>query len=908
MLSVSLNANGWTVVTPSSNTQIIYCSSSTGSDTNSGLSSSSPVQTLAKAQSLIRNDEPDWLLLKCGDVFNGAFANWTQSGVSAQEPILISSYGTGTRPLIDTGTASNGFSALNSTTPVNYLDVIGIQFYENNRDPASPTFSASSSGGTDGFEFYAPGGNLLIEDCQFSFYRNNLDIEGINGTLSNVTLRRNIVIDSWSTNTHSQGIYCYAVNNITVYQNVFDHNGWNTQISGAVQEGYNHDIYFSYNTTGVDIEQNILAEASFAGIMARSGGIILNNLFLSNTVAMAYGQANGADSTPGGVTGQISGNVVDGDIALGTLEYGQGFDIGNIEPGPGVLVSNNLFTGDTQQAKPAIQLDPATGTDNPSQAVGENNVTIEDNIVNGWWEGYDSDGRFVPGGTGLYGFNDVTVEDNEFINSTNRVVRHDGYYAFTQESWSGNEYYTSALTQPNWMLLQSNAISPQQWDALVDQTGVILSAPPNWADPTRSISSYDITLGGPGTLADFLANAENMYIYNAYQPQYMATAAIDYIQAGFTLDTTPPTAVATAANVGASSVGSTAFDFTVTYTDNFFLDPTSLGNADIFVTGPNGYSQLATFVGSSAPTTEAGGDQQTVATYQITPPNGSWAAGEDGQYTISLQPNQVRDKSGNYALSGTIGSFTADFTAPTALVAANGIGNSALGTSSYTFTVTYSDPAGINVSTLGHNELQVTGPNSYSKFATLVGETPPTNSTQVTATYTIPAPGGSWTTSSGGTYSITSVGAVVQDTYGNAMPAGLLASFNATFTGGPANSATGSITGTVYIDANGNGVLNSQETLLSGIVVYLDLNHDGKLDDGDPSATTNSSGVYTFSNLPAGQYLVREVVPSGYVITAPSTGVQTVTLAAGQNTTGVNFGDQLISSVDNSHRKPTRRR
>ncbi len=72
--------------------------------------------------------------------------------------------------------------------------------------------------------------------------------------------------------------------------------------------------------------------------------------------------------------------------------FGQGFDIGNIMPGAGLLVSNNLFTNDTQHAKPAIQLEPATGTYNPTSTVGENDVTIQGNIINGWWESVQTHG------------------------------------------------------------------------------------------------------------------------------------------------------------------------------------------------------------------------------------------------------------------------------------------------------------------------------------------------------------------------------------------------------------------------------------------------------------------------------------------------------------------------------------
>src|SRR6185437_5573374 len=104
MLSVSLNSGGWTVLTPPAGARVIYCSSSTGNDTNTGLSPQSPVKTLARGESLLRNHNGDQLLLKAGDVFSGNFIFWTLSGASAQNPMVLGSYGTGARPEILTGT------------------------------------------------------------------------------------------------------------------------------------------------------------------------------------------------------------------------------------------------------------------------------------------------------------------------------------------------------------------------------------------------------------------------------------------------------------------------------------------------------------------------------------------------------------------------------------------------------------------------------------------------------------------------------------------------------------------------------------------------------------------------------------------------------------------------------------
>jgi hypothetical protein len=74
-----------------------------------------------------------------------------------------------------------------------------------------------------------------------------------------------------------------------------------------------------------------------------------------------------------------------------------------------------------------------------------------------------------------------------------------------------------------------------------------------------------------------------------------------------------------------------------------------------------------------------------------------------------------------------------------------------------------------------------------------------------------------------------------------------------------------SIQGTIFDDLNRSGVLApAKDPRLPGWTVYLDLNHDGKLDPGDPTTVTDLvDGTYFFSGLAAGSYVVRAVPPYG---------------------------------------------
>jgi hypothetical protein len=93
-------------------------------------------------------------------------------------------------------------------------------------------------------------------------------------------------------------------------------------------------------------------------------------------------------------------------------------------------------------------------------------------------------------------------------------------------------------------------------------------------------------------------------------------------------------------------------------------------------------------------------------------------------------------------------------------------------------------------------------------------------------------------------------------------------------------AANATISGTVYNDANGNGVLDGDETGISGVAVT-------RSGTGTTTTTTDGSGAYTFSDLAAETYSVDYTVPPGFA----NTGAKplSVTVAAGATSTGNNF-------------------
>lgn len=95
------------------------------------------------------------------------------------------------------------------------------------------------------------------------------------------------------------------------------------------------------------------------------------------------------------------------------------------------------------------------------------------------------------------------------------------------------------------------------------------------------------------------------------------------------------------------------------------------------------------------------------------------------------------------------------------------------------------------------------------------------------------------------------------------------------------------------------GTPTTSEPSLAGRTVYLDQNGDGRYEAGDPTAVTDATGQYQFTNLAPDSYRVAEIIPSGWATTQPVGGAATVTVASGATTTQ-NFGDQTASTVNES--------
>ena len=139
-------------------------------------------------------------------------------------------------------------------------------------------------------------------------------------------------------------------------------------------------------------------------------------MFINDAVGMSFGVVNGATTHAGGVTGIVSGNVFTGGASMGGVVEGGGMIIGNIKPGVGAVITNNIFTQSVPGAVAAIALTAGANQPNPQDSVGINDLTISNNTIYDWTIGIDAEGGMQAGGTGISAFNTVTLDGNRFEN------------------------------------------------------------------------------------------------------------------------------------------------------------------------------------------------------------------------------------------------------------------------------------------------------------------------------------------------------------------------------------------------------------------------------------------------------------------------------------------------------------
>jgi uncharacterized delta-60 repeat protein len=105
-----------------------------------------------------------------------------------------------------------------------------------------------------------------------------------------------------------------------------------------------------------------------------------------------------------------------------------------------------------------------------------------------------------------------------------------------------------------------------------------------------------------------------------------------------------------------------------------------------------------------------------------------------------------------------------------------------------------------------------------------------------------------------------------------------------------APSASSQISGSEFNDVNLNGKRDTGDAGLAGRTIFIDKNHNGRLDAGETSTLTDANGNYQFAHLPAGTYRITRGAPAGYRSSTSAPAYRDVTVSGTSVVGGISFG------------------
>lgn len=251
------------------------------------------------------------LRLARGGVFDGDVLYRQAGGGPDGEHIIQAGRGSGPLPIL-TGTFQIGVEA----TPIDRLRIANLAF-----TGRGPKVLGSGShlrlrglvvGGSQGISIEAESGlrwtTVRVFNCRV------LDLSNTSGE-------------------HVQGLYCYAVDGLSIYDNVIDH-------AVAPLDIFSHHIYIQNGCTSVQVYRNILSRSSSHALQLRPGGVARDNLILDCPIGILGGGGTAPES--GGVTVLIQNNAVLGGGSIAgdpSLAGAWAYYLENIASG---IVSGNI--------------------------------------------------------------------------------------------------------------------------------------------------------------------------------------------------------------------------------------------------------------------------------------------------------------------------------------------------------------------------------------------------------------------------------------------------------------------------------------------------------------------------------------------------------------------------------------
>lgn len=513
--------NGWTVFTPSVDTLKVYVSA-TGSDTNDGLTEATAKATIQAGMALLRDGFPDWLLLEKGGTWTTNIG-WTKSGRSDVEQMLLGTYGTGSRPKIDS-TSGNGIHTSGSGL-ISHVVFVGLEVTSSVYNGSA----AQNSWHSLKLENRSSGVNdILCEDLYMHNYSTVVLLQqrGNQPPLpypnTNVRFRRCVFGRAYNTaNGISQSLYGNGVDGLTVEECVFHKGGFDPDNPGSLANVFSHTLYMNHETRNIIFRKNTCV-ISASNIMFRGSSLVFEDNYLNQTpTGLVWGGGVDAARTPdSGAQGIVQHNVFQDAPDIGSKPKGRAFTVDNLMSG---LLKGNIMSLTNPADHDAHPMNIGSGTLN---TVGVNNLTVENNIVYQWR------GKVRTGGAIM---SNVVFKNNDVQNTLGRsfppwIMELKPQFVGAWTS-SGNRFFNTA--EPDSQDFTQGTLADYK-AAVGDTTSVDMQVA--YTDPDRTPALYmDHVEGlapGTSTLQDYVDKLLAQSKDN-WDPRYMTIALNAWIREGF---------------------------------------------------------------------------------------------------------------------------------------------------------------------------------------------------------------------------------------------------------------------------------------------------------------------------------------------------------------------------------------
>jgi len=727
----------------------------------------------------------------------------------------------------------------------------------------------------------------LVDD---TIYGNTLSGNGTDGgglcNLGNATLIGDTIAGNTLTNGYGYGGGIYNNGNLTMTDSTVADN---SVAAGNISKTGGGGIFNDSGGT-VALADDTIADNSVSGTAGGGGGIInvgnAANFTIANTIVSG-------DTVPNNNGPDVAGNITSqGHNLIGVVDGNSSGWIASDLTGNVATPLNAQLGGLAHNGGPTDTLLPQTGS--PALAAGNTSL-----IPSGITTDQRGLSRIVNSAVDIGAVEVQTITTISVTPPANQIANMFHSQSFTLGSFT-----------------ETGATGPYSVDV-------------NWGDGTTDTIIGNVAAAGtiPATAHTYLSTGND-------------TVSITITDAGnhtsntatFIVDAARITAVAPGSeisnqgvgqlfNVGSFSTDNTTAPFTATINWGDGSAITTIGNISAAgnISQPtHTYTTLGVHLVNVIVTDSAGHTSNT-AVFTV----------DNAAVTITAPPNQSSTPGQSHVFN--LGNFTATPSEPPFTITINwgdGSGNTTIGNLTNTGAIpptahTYTNP-GVQVVTVtvtdstGHSSnITFTVDDAAITATAAAGQTATAGQSQVLniGNFTAVPPEGpftatiNWGDGSGNTTisNIATPGAIPATAHTYTAAGNDTVTITVTDADGQTSNsptlvvtvapAPASIAGTVYTDTNDTGVYSPTDPGLANVTVYLDTNNNGQLDAGETSVTTDANGHYFFGNLTAATYVVREVAPSGDVLTSPAAGDISLTLSAGQTVSNQIFLDAPRNSA-----------